>query len=179
MTQSSSILLKSDRILLRAPEPDDLDIMTEWENDTRLWRIGSTVAPYSRHCLKKYIENYCGDIFADQQLRLMVTDLLTGATIGAVDIFEFDPLNLRAAVGIVISEPFRKQGYGKESLQLTADYCRRCLGLHQLYCLVPEDNETSLLLFKSAGYSITGRLRSWLREGRSYRDVFTLQLRLP
>ncbi|MDE6303228.1 MAG: GNAT family N-acetyltransferase [Paramuribaculum sp.] len=178
MTQSCSTLLKSDRIVLRAPEPDDLDIMTEWENDTRLWRIGSTVAPYSRHCLKKYIDNYCGDIFADQQLRLMVTEISTGGTIGAVDIFEFDPLNLRAAVGIIISESVRKQGFGRESLELTADYCRRRLGLHQLYCLVPEDNEISLSLFKSVGFTITGRLRSWLREGRSYRDVFTLQLLL-
>lgn len=178
MTQSRSTLLKNDRIILRAPEPEDLDIMTEWENDTRLWRIGSTVAPYSRHCLKNYIDNYCGDIFADQQLRLMVTEIATGATIGAVDIFEFDPLNLRAAVGIIISESVRKRGFGKESLELTADYCRQRLGLHQLYCLVPEDNDVSLSLFKSGGYQITGRLRSWLREGRRYRDVFTLQLLL-
>ncbi len=179
MTRSSSPFLQSDRIILRAPEPDDLDIMTQWENDTRLWRIGSTVAPYSRHCLKKYIENYCGDIFSDQQLRLMVTDITTGATVGAVDLYEFDPLNLRAAVGIVISESERRQGYGKETLTLTTDYCRRCLGLHQLYCLVPEDNDISLALFRSVGFNITGRLRSWLREGRTYRDVFTLQLLLP
>ena len=48
-------LLESAIIRLRAPEPEDLELLYKWENDTSLWLAGNTRAPYSRFQLKQYI----------------------------------------------------------------------------------------------------------------------------
>ena len=41
--------LENDTIRLRALEPEDLDLLYAWENDTSLWEFGSTLVPYSRY----------------------------------------------------------------------------------------------------------------------------------
>ena len=41
------MMLRSDRLILRAVEPEDLDTMYLVENDTRLWPHGLASVPFS------------------------------------------------------------------------------------------------------------------------------------
>lgn len=59
-------------IRLRAPEPEDLEVMFRFENATDVWEMSNTTGPYSRFQLKQYIEQTQNDLFADRQLRLMI-----------------------------------------------------------------------------------------------------------
>ena len=43
-------------IRLRAPEPEDLEVMFRFENATDVWEMSNTTGPYSRFQLKQYIE---------------------------------------------------------------------------------------------------------------------------
>ena len=45
--------LTGKQIELRAVEPEDLDALYRWENDSSLWIYGSTVSPFSRYLLKR------------------------------------------------------------------------------------------------------------------------------
>lgn len=114
---------------LRALEPDDLDEMYRWENDTQIWRVSGTTAPFSRHMLLRLIDEQRFDIYATRQQRLVIeaVDDADGArpqTAGAVDLFEFDPQNLRAGVGIVVAPEMRRRGYGRDALSALDGYCR-------------------------------------------------------
>lgn len=40
--------LSGTNIYLRAIEPEDLDILYQWENDSSLWVHGCTLAPFSK-----------------------------------------------------------------------------------------------------------------------------------
>ena len=40
--------LEDDMLKLRAPEPEDLELMYAMENDTTLWSAGNATLPYSR-----------------------------------------------------------------------------------------------------------------------------------
>lgn len=159
---------------LRALEPIDVDTLYSWENNPAVWGVGSTLAPYSRKQLWDYIDSYDGDIYSAKQLRLMI-DLPGGETIGTVDLYDFDAANSRCAVGILIAPPYRRQGYGRAALDALADYCRTRLSLHQLYCIAGADNIASRTLFERAGYTISGRLRSWLRSANTYTDAYIYQ----
>ncbi|MDE6065307.1 MAG: GNAT family N-acetyltransferase [Duncaniella sp.] len=159
---------------LRALEPIDVDTLYRWENDPAVWGVGSTLAPYSRKQLWDYIDSYDGDIFAAKQLRLMI-ELPTGETIGTADLYDFDAVNSRCAVGILIAPPYRRQGHGLAALDALAEYCRSRLSLHQLYCIAGADNTASRTLFERAGYTISGRLRSWLRSANAYTDAYLYQ----
>lgn len=168
-------LLDNAHISLRAVEPTDLDTIFEWENDTKIWQYGSTVAPYSRLQIYEYIKNYSADIFKDSQLRLVVVEKHSGKPVGMVDLFEFSPMHLRAYVGILIRDEFRGKGYGYEAVSSLIEYASNFIGLHQLAVNIPKDNGASLGLFSKLGFSQTGVLKDWLRAGNSYNDVVVMQ----
>lgn len=152
--------IESSLCCLRALEPEDLEVMYSWENDTNLWRVSGTTAPFSRHILKRLIEEQQFDIYATRQLRLVVD--YEGKAAGAVDLFEFDPQHRRAGVGVVIATEYRGQGLASDALRGVERYAREVLHLNQLWCSVTEDNTASLALFRSLGYSECGRRREWI-----------------
>ncbi len=65
-------LLQNKTVCLRAPEPEDLELLYSWENNPEWWEIGNTLAPYSRYLLKEYIAESHRGIFDLKQLRLMI-----------------------------------------------------------------------------------------------------------
>lgn len=170
-----SQLLSNDIITLRALEPTDLDTLYQWENDTALWTVSDTVAPYSREALWHYLEQYTGDIYAQRQLRLMIT-LPDGTPAGTVDFLNFDPLNNRAELGLFIAPEHRGKGLGRQALDLLTAFSREHIGLRQLYVFIAIDNEVCLKLFEDYGYRRVGTINSWVKRGNTYRDVALLQM---
>ena len=39
-------LLSNETVSLRAPEPEDLELLYHWENNPEWWGLGNTLAPY-------------------------------------------------------------------------------------------------------------------------------------
>ena len=76
-------LLQNKTVCLRAPEPEDLELLYSWENNPEWWEIGNTLAPYSRYLLKEYIAESHRGIFDLKQLRLMIDLCSTGATVAS------------------------------------------------------------------------------------------------
>lgn len=161
-------------ILLRALEPEDLDILYRIENNHELWNVGVSNVPYSRFVLRQYLANNSGDIYTDGQVRLMIEDA-EGHVVGIADLVNFDPRHQRAEVGIVIAAPYRRQGFAFEALRQLAEYARRVVHLHQLYAIVDSSNSPSMALFTKAGYEKTAEMSDWLFDGHSYRSASLLQ----
>lgn len=169
------MLLEGEICRLRAVEPRDAGVLCVWENDPEVWLVSGTSAPFSRHAIERFIEEQQYDIYASRQLRLIVENR-GGEAVGAVDIFEFDPANLRAGVGILIyGREHRGRGYAAESLRLVGEYARDVLHLHQLWCNVGAENEASLRLFVGAGYERVGVKRDWQRTRDGYADEILMQ----
>ena len=162
-------------VLLRAMEPEDLELLYSIENDYDLWQVSSTNVPYSRYVLHDYIANTTGDIFTDKQLRLIITDDSGANVIGIADLVNFNPQHLRAEVGLVIQRAYRVQGYGKAAMDELITYAHEVLHLHQLYSLVAQDNTDCLRLFKTVGFQENAQLKDWLYDGNEYHDVEVLQ----
>ena len=167
--------LKRDGYVLRAPEPEDLADMYQFENTSTLWE-GSNTGPYSRYCLKQYIEQNQNDLYADRQLRLMLAK--GKKMVGIIDLCNFDPFHSRAEVGIVVAEEHRRKGVGKLALQLLLEYTAGYLGIHQLYAYMDVENEASIRLFTACGFRECALLKDWMRSGSQYRDVKMMQLLL-
>lgn len=168
-------LLSTERIVLRAPEPEDLEVMYRMENLPEMWAVSNATVPYSRYVLRRYIENCRNDIYADRELRLMIQTVEGHRVVGTVDLVEFTPLHGRAEAGIAILEEYRRKGYAREALELMCHYVFRQLGLNQLYAYVAVDNEASLALFESCGFTRKVELRDWLCYERAYKNVYLLQ----
>lgn len=172
------ITLTGPKVRLRALELSDIDLLYEWENDCSIWMLSNTTAPVSRFVLEQYLLNAHQDIYTTKQLRLMI-EAQTGRKyipVGLIDLFDFDPNHLRAGIGVLIVEKFRRRGFAAEALGLLVDYCFEVLNLHQIFCHVNVSNTASLRLFKSKGFQNSGRLKQWHRGENSWSDVFVLQL---
>lgn len=99
--------MTGEKIKLRALEPEDLEFLFALENDESLWEVSHTLIPFSRFILKQYIENSNKDIYEAKQLRLIIERKSDAQTLGAVDLFDFDPYHKRAGVGIVLLNDFK------------------------------------------------------------------------
>lgn len=171
MPRDSQSLLCGRRVALRAVEPEDLELMYLVENDTTLWKHGAANVPYSRHALRRFIEETGNDIYADGQLRLTVTLRGSGTAIGFLDLQNYDVRHNRAEVGIVLLPEMQHEGYAAESLEILSRYASGVLRLHLLYAVVAADNMPARNLFLRAGYSMDNMLKCWLRDGDGYSDA--------
>ncbi len=167
--------LKGENIRLRALEPDDLDFLYELENNRAIWEISGTTTPYSRHVLKQYLDNVHRDIYDVKQLRLCICDKNDRA-IGLIDLFDFDPKNHRAGVGIVVLEDEnRNRGVGAEAIRLLTEYAFSNLALRQLYANVVVGNDASLHLFRKLGFQEVGIKKDWIFSNGIYKDEVLFQ----
>ena len=39
--------MENELIRLRALEPDDVQVLYKWENDTEVWKVSNTIVPFS------------------------------------------------------------------------------------------------------------------------------------
>lgn len=175
------IKLGNENIFLRAPEPGDIDVLYVWENDPEVWTCGTTLVPFSKYILSKYLESAHLEIFETHQLRLMIgLKKSHNRLIGTIDLFDYDAYHNRAGIGILIADKTeQRKGYATQALRLVIDYCFKILGLNQLYCNVEFNNEPSIKLFVKEGFEIVGLKKSWTRRGTTYVDEYLLQLLNP
>jgi diamine N-acetyltransferase len=168
-------MIKNKQIILRAPEPNDIDFLYNLENDQLLWHVSQTYRPFSRFELEQYVFSVSKDPFESHQVRFII-ELKTGETIGTADLFDIDPYNLRAGVGIVILKEHRNKGYAFEALSELIKYSFKTLNLHQLFCNIEKVNKESLDLFKKVGFEITCLKKEWNRKNDFWIDEYFLQL---
>ncbi len=165
-------------IELRALEPEDIDLLYKWENDKDIWQVSNTVTPFSRFVLTKYIESAHLDIYQTRQLRLMIDSFEGGETktVGAIDLFDFEPLHSRAGIGILIAESEdRNRGYAGATLNMLLNYLKDVLHLHQVYCNILVNNTVSIALFKKHGFSVVGTKKDWINGSAGYIDEILFQ----
>ena len=168
-------MLENKTHRLRAVEPTDAHQLHRIENKSDEWWLGSNLAPFSRATLQHYSEGQ-HDLWQDLQLRMMI-EVKEGSdrSIGAVDLYQLDPRNRRAGVGIVIEEGERRNGHGLSALGLLSDYAFGHLGLHQLWAEVPESNGESINLFLRAGFEQKGTMQDWIWRGTDWQDACWMQ----
>ena len=149
-------------ISLRKIEPSDLPFLYQWENDASAWADGANHNPLSQQDLRDYINSTTGDIYRDGQLRLIIEE--DGATLGCIDLFDFDPRNKRAAVGMYIAPEARGKGVGKQAVQRLEEYAFGFLHLRVLYAIIATNNTACSALYEHAGYSPSSVLKAWTLE---------------
>lgn len=167
--------LSDSNYRLRAPELKDLELMFQMENTSELWMCSDVTGPYSKKALEEYIQRSQNDLFVDHQLRLMVEEK-EGAVVGIIDLFDFNPLNSRAEVGIAIFPSHRGKGIGQIALSLLNDFCFDYLGIHQLYAYIDVDNTICQAVFEACHYKRVVLIKDWMHGSKKqYRDVWFVQ----
>lgn len=167
--------LINNTLQLRALEPEDLEVLYKWENDTDVWKFGSAISPYSKFVLRQYIVDAQTDIFQSKQLRFMITLHEGDTTVGTIDLYDFDVLNSRCGVGIYIDPGSRKNRFALQALNLLISYAFHFLKINQLYAVIPESNKASIKLFQSSGFTTSGILQKWVSYENEFENAIIVQ----
>ncbi len=172
-------MLKSENILLRACEPEDMPLMYQWENHTDYWLLSDTTKPFSKYTIQEFIQQDRNDIHTTRQQRFVIAMNHDKKAIGFIDLYQFEPVHRRAGVGILIGdEKERSKGYALESLKCLMQFAHDVLNMHQLYCYIQASNKKSVVLFQRAGFTTTGVLKDWLCSKNVFEDVILCQVSL-
>ncbi len=171
------VTLKGNSIYLRALEPNDLEFIYAVENNESIWEVSNTQTPYSRFLIKQYLKNANQDIYEAKQLRLAICKDQDFPAVGLIDLFDFDPKNNRAGVGILIqNQDERNIGIGTEALGLLIQFAFTQLNLHQLYANIDSENKPSLTLFTKFEFQKIGIKKQWNLVNGQYKDEILFQL---
>lgn len=165
----------SDGIIsIKIAEPEDALLIYQWENDRSLWRVSETYGPTSLFQVEQFLLGN-SDMVSNRQQRLMI--MLEGReqAIGSIDLFDYDPVNGRIGIGVLVESEFRGKGYATAALQLCIEYLFNNLMVHQVHCIVDVTNTASLGLFQKLGFSEGGRRREWIKTPEGYLDVVFYQ----
>lgn len=169
-------LLKGEHVFLRALEEEDLQLLYQLENDTRVWEISGTTTPYSKHVLQSYLDNAHRDIYDVKQLRLVICSYDEKKAIGLIDLFDFDPKHRRAGIGIIITnEADRNKGLGAEALELLCNYAFSVFALRQLYANILQENDRAIRLFQKLGFVNVGVKKDWIISNDGYKNEVLFQ----
>lgn len=159
---------------LRIAEPKDAEQIYAWENNRNLWRVSETTAPVSLFQIEQFLLGN-SDLLTTRQLRFMIESNQEDSPVGCVDLFDYDPINQRVGIGILIDQPYRGKGYARRAVRMTLEYLFNDLMVHQAHCLVDTTNLPSQHLFEALGFQRGGIRKEWIRTSEGFLDVIFYQ----
>lgn len=160
------MFIKGEKVLLRAIELSDADVLQAMINDEEIERMMAGYSfPVARHQQLKWIENLSGE---KSTFRAMID--VDGRGIGTVILSDIDMRSGTAEIHIKLAQSSeRGKGYGTDAVKALLGYAFRELRLNCVYCRVKEDNIASQKMFEKCGFMKEGCLRSRVyRQGRYY-----------
>jgi len=168
-------LLTYGKISLRPLEPDDIELLYQWENNIEIWNVSNTRTPFSKYILAEYLKDSAKDIYETKQLRLIIQNE-SDEPVGALDLFDFDPYHQRAGIGILIHKSEnRNHGYATDTLNSIFGFAVEVLGLKQLYANISAKNDVSIHLFEKVGFTRSGIKKNWLKTLNGWEDEIIFQ----
>lgn len=158
--------IKGEKVLLRAIEFDDADILRQMINDGEIERMMWGYSfPVARHQQVKWIENLANE----KSVFRAIIDV-DGVAVGTIILSDIDMRNGIAEMHIKLANACQRgKGYGTDAVSALVSYAFHELRLNCIYCRVKEDNIASQKLFEKCGFIKEGCLRSRVyRNGRHY-----------
>ena len=159
--------LRGKHVVLRPPHKSDrAEFLKLTRSSSRLHR--NLVSPPRTH------EDY--DAFLARSRRsnavcFIICRLEDGAIVGAISLSEVVRGGFQSAyLGYFVGQPFARQGFMTEALQLMLRYAFTELKLHRLEANIQPANLPSIALVKRAGFVREGFSRAYLKISGRWRD---------
>jgi len=165
--------LIGERILLRALEPEDMEMLRDTVNDPEIERmVVGWSFPVSRAQQLEWYERVKKD---RDHLRLAIEIKETGEAIGLATLGPIDWKNRKAFHGIKLkSDAPKGQGYATEAVFLIMKYAFEELQLNRLDGSILEYNVPSQRLYEKCGWKVEGRVRQSVFKGNAFHDQITV-----
>jgi RimJ/RimL family protein N-acetyltransferase len=147
------------RITIGAFVPDDYGAMYCWANDVASARLDGAFRPKN---LRDVIAS-CEVGNDASRIMLAIRQQSDPKIIGYVNIHNISTVHRSADIGIRIGEErHRGQGFGKEAIEMTLNYCWNHLNLERIGLVVFRHNARAIAAYAACGFKKEGVLKRFL-----------------
>jgi RimJ/RimL family protein N-acetyltransferase len=160
------------RVYLRALEPEDYLITSEWRKDPEIQNmVGGPKYFVSKEKERQWVLNTIQD---NSRIVLGICIKENDKLIGTINIQEIDMLNRTAHIPVLIGDKSEwGKGYATEARFLALKFAIEERGIHRVWALVLEDNIGSLKMLEKCGFKREGLLRdSVFKSGKYHNQVY-------
>lgn len=162
-------------IVLRRPEPRDLDPLFAQKNDPEVKRLlGGFGHPMARRDLEEWLEAHRK---RTDEVLLAIAAEEDGRCLGHVGLYKIDPVSRSAEFGIMVGD---KAAWGRRvGRAATVEMLRhgfRRMNLHRISLTVLATNERAIRLYRSLGFAQEGTLREAVFREGTYVDLLAMAL---
>lgn len=167
--------MSSNRVYLRALEPDDYKASIKWRKDDDIWNmLGGPKYFVSEAYERKWVEDA---IFNPKDLKLAICLTENDRYIGNVYMTDINNLNRSCTSHILIGEKdCWGKGYAKEALMLAINFMFNERNIHRIQAFILESNTQSLKMHEKCGYEIEGVLRDAVYKNGCHHNQFVLSI---
>lgn len=163
------MFIKGEKVLLRAIELSDAEILQAMINDEEIERMMWGYSfPVARHQQLKWIENLSGE---KSTFRAIID--VDGTAVGTIILSNIDLRSGTAEIHIKLAQSSQRgKGYGTDAVKALLQYAFNELRLNCVCCRIREDNIPSQKLFEKCGFVKEGRLRQRVFRQGLYYDFY-------
>lgn len=157
-------MLRGDYVVLRAPEADDAEIITAWQNDRDVTKF----LPFSYPKSKKDQLCLINKSSLDNSILYFIIENEDQVPIGLCSLKNIDWTNSTAEINVALyAKNCWGRGYGYDTVKTLTNFGLYEINLYTIYGNILDDNERAIKCFQKAGFEVEGVLFSRLyRDGR-------------
>jgi RimJ/RimL family protein N-acetyltransferase len=169
----SKYFWQGKRVRLRPLTPEDADQCYADSLDSparQVLQLGIEL-PTSVEMLREFLGKYanCKDV---DGIIILAVENLEGIYVGSVSLHSRNRKNGTFSLGLSISSPHRRKGYGEDAVRVLLRYCFLERRYQKCNSACVHTNEASIRLHKKLGFVEEGRRRrQFFLNGRYYDDI--------
>ena len=154
-----AMLLKSDRLILRPLNGNDLDDFYEIFSDREVMRYYDVLPLENREQAKLMLDGFIG-AFADRSMLRWGIEY-RGKMVGTCGFFGFKDDCRKAEMGYELNSAYHRLGIMSEALTMILDFIFAKSDINRVEAYAEPDNTASLAVLKKLGFTREGTLRQY------------------
>lgn len=166
-------MLRGDKVILRAPEREDLKRLHELERNVNLVLLGDgDWQPLPLAAFERSFERRLND---EDKVRFVIE--ADGKVIGDTGLHHCQRRDGVTSFGIAIYDPeYVGKGYGREAVTLLLDWTFRIQNYRRVWLEVFASNERAIRAYRACGFVEEARLRQHGYTNGTYDDMIVMGL---
>jgi RimJ/RimL family protein N-acetyltransferase len=163
----------TNRIRLRAIEPEDAPIFFAWNQDSEMGLMVDRIRlPTSRQVVADWVARTTAQVSEESDDFFFVVETLDEQVVGMINPHKCDRRVGDFTYGVAVQRPFQRQGYAQEAIKLVLRYYFNELPYQKVTVKVYGYNEASKRLHEAMGFLLEGQIRrAAYYNGRYYDDL--------
>jgi RimJ/RimL family protein N-acetyltransferase len=169
------VTIELERVLLRRPEPKDVEQLYQYRNDWNVIRqLGGFSSGYSLRDISDWIEYHRAQ---KDEIIWTIADKKEDRCLGHVGLYRIDHRIRKAEFAILIgNSKWWRKGLGQEVSRGVLDFAFRELNLHRVELTVLATNSAAIHLYRKLGFTEEGVIRQGQFRDGEYVDIVTMGL---